>query len=516
MEPIKQASIREIDGAIFVARGASYIFVQNIAQAIIGVTALAFIARLISKTEMGVYTTIMLIVSAAQIAATVGLSSAGTKFIAELQGKEDREASAGVAYQILMTAFIISIAVAILISIFSRELSIYLTRDVAYEGLFRLLPIVSILAGPMLNLSGILLGLQKIKQLAIIGIVYSAAMWGISIPLLVLGYGLYGILYGLIASEIVYVTLSLVLIAKRLGPPTFKFNLKRLLKFSWPLSISDWASFANNWFDRILLLALLPLSVLGVYTIVFRAFQVLFAVPGAVATTLFPQYSEIQGREGIRSVERASYLASRYLSFITIPLAVGLAATSLPTISLFAGPAYEEGALPLAILSFFLAIFSAGAPISYILLVTEKTATYSGITIASVLGSTILGILLLPVLGVAGASLARGAAMLIGLMMTVYILRREMKLNFDSEAIWKSWAASITMAVSALSMQYVWYNKFLLPIYILAGATVYLLMLRVLNAGRPRDFALVKLYVGKRFEFAVNWLEKLLLTNSRD
>jgi len=334
MESIKQASIREMDVAIFVARGASYIFTQNIAQAIIGITALAFIARLISKTEMGVYTTIMLIVSAAQIAATVGLSSAGTKFIAELQGKSDREASAGVAYKILITAFTISIAVAILISIFSRELSIYLTRDIAYEGLFRLLPIVSILAGPMLNLSGILLGLKKIKQLAVIGIVYSAAMWGISIPLLVLGYGLYGILYGLIASEIVYVTLSLVLTVKCLGPPTFKFKLRRLLKFSWPLSISDWASFANNW--------------------------------------------------------------------------------------------------------------------------------------------------------------------------------------FDSEAIWKSWAASITMAISALSMQYVWYNKFLLPIYILVGAAVYLLMLRVLNAGRPRDFALMKLYVGKRFEFTVNFLEKLLLTHRRD
>jgi len=516
MEPTEKVSLREKDAALFVARGASYIFVQNIAQTIVGITALAFIARLISKTEMGIYTTITLIVSASQIAATIGLSSAGTKFIAELQGKKDREASAGVAYQILTTTFILSFAIAILISIFPRELSIYLAKDITYEGLFRLLPIMSIVAGPMLNLSGILLGLQKIKQLAIIGVVYSAAKWGISIPLLVLGYGLYGILYGWIASEIAFVTFSLALIVKSLGRPTFEFNLKRLLKFAWPLSISDWVSFASNWFDRILLLALLPLSALGVYTIVFRAFQVLFAIPGAVAMALFPQYSEMQGRNGIKSVEKASHVASRYLSFITTPLAVGLAATSLPTISLFAGHAYEEGALPLVILSLFLSIVSVGAPLSYILLVMEKTAIYSGITIASVLGSTIVGVLLIPVLGVVGASLARGVTMLTSLILTIYILRREMKLNFDSEAIWKSWAASITMAVSALSMQYVWYNKFLLPIYILVGAAVYLLMLRVLNAGRPRDFALMKLYVGKRFEFAVNWLEKLLLTNSRD
>jgi len=516
MESIREASIREMDVAIFVARGASYIFIQNIAQAIIGIAALAFIARLISKTEMGVFSTIMLITSAAQIAAAIGLSSAGTKFIAELQGKNDREASAAVAYAILTITFAISIVISILISIFPRELSIYLAKDIAYEGLFRLLPAISILAGPMLNLSGILLGLQKIKQLAIAGIVYSAVRWGMSIPLLVLGFGLYGILYGWIASEIAFVAFSLVLIVKSLGPPLFKFNLTRLLKFSWPLSISDWLSFASNWFDRILILALLPLSALGVYTVVFRGFQVLFAIPGAIATALFPQYSEIQGRNGIRSVEKASYLASRYLCFITIPLAIGLAATSLPTISLFAGSAYEEGALPLAILGFFLAIVSVGAPISYILLVMEKTVTYSGITIASVLGSTILGVLLLPVLGVAGASLARGATMLTGLMLTIYMLRREMNLNFDGEALWKSWAASIPMAVLVLSMQYVCYNKFLLPIYILAGATVYLLMLRILNAGKPRDFALMKLYVGKRFTFVLDRLEKLLLAYSTD
>jgi len=67
-----------------------------------------------------------------------------------------------------------------------------------------------------------------------------------------------------------------------------------------------------------------------------------------------------------------------------------------------------------------------------------------------------------------------------------------------------------------LSMQYVCYNKFLLPIYILAGATVYLLMLRILNAGKPRDIALMKLYVGKRFTFVVDWLEKLLVAHSTD
>jgi len=513
MESTKEASTIEEDSAISVARGATYIFVQDIAQAIIGITALAFIARLISKTEIGVYASLMLIVSATQIVATIGLSSAATKFTAELLGKNNREASAGVAYQILTTTFTISIAIAILISIFPRELAIYLTKDITYEGLFRLLPIISILAGPMLNISGILLGLQKIKQLATIRVVWSVARWGIAIPLLVLGFGLYGILYGWITSEIAFLSLSLILIAKSLGPPRFKFDLKRLLKFSWPLSINDLVSFANNWFERILLLALLPLDALGTYTVVFRAFEILFVIPGAIATALFPKYSQIQGRSGIKSVEKASYVASRYLSFITTPLAIGLAATSFPTISLFAGSEYEDGALPLALLSLFLAVVSVGAPTGYILLVVEKTATYSGITIASVLGSTIIGILLMPILSLAAASLARGAAMLTGLMLTVFILRREMKLKFDNEAIWKSWAASIPMAIIVLSMQYFWYNKFIFPIYVLAGATIYLLMLRVLNAGKPRDFELMRLYVGERFAFAADWMEKLLLPN---
>jgi len=229
---------------------------------------------------------------------------------------------------------------------------------------------------------------------------------------------------------------------------------------------------------------------------------------------LFPQYSELQGRDGMRSLEKAVRTASRYVCYVVVPLALGLAATARPTISLFAGRAYEMGAIPLAILSLFGAFTFVGVALSDIFSITERTKISALLTLIGVSISVFLGFLLLTSTGVFGAAVLRGFAMALGLVLMLVFLRRMrlLAVTFDLEALRKSWVASSVMAVAVLCLQFLVYSKYLLPVYVLVGGVVYLVMLRFLRAVRAHDLNLAKAFVGKKFEGFLDWISPILIS----
>jgi len=213
-------------------------------------------------------------------------------------------------------------------------------------------------------------------------------------------------------------------------------------------------------------------------------------------------------------LEKAVRTASRYVSYVVVPLAVGLAATARPAISLFAGRAYEMGASPLAILSLFGAVTFIGAALSDIFSITQRTKLSALLTLIGVSTSVFLGFLLLPSTGVYGAAVLRGVAMILSLALMLIVLKR-MKLfrvAFDFEALWKSWAASSVMAAAVLGSQFLLYSKYLLPLYVLLGGIVYLVMLRFLRAVRAQDVHLAKAFVGKKFERLVDRVKPFLIS----
>ena len=500
--------------AVHVARGASFLFIQNLVTSIVGAIGFGIIARLITKTEMGVYVTLSLVFALAQIGASFAFPSAAVKFIAELRGQNDEKGAAGVAFQIFRFAGVASILFGSFVFLFSTQICYLLTRTTGYVEVFKILALDLIFAGVLPSLNGIMIGLQKLKQLAGLNIVVYIISKVLSIAFLLVNLGLWGVILGWLIGDLCGFLLFSGYILRSFGMPCFGFSLKRILGFSWPIYLSSWVGFGYNWFDRTLLLAYLPLADVGVYNVAVTAFGVMASIPGAISTALFPQYSELQGRDGMRSLEKAVSTASRYVSYVVVPLAVGLAATARPAISLFAGRAYEMGAIPLAILSLFGAVTCVRAALSDIFSIAERTKVSALLSLIVLSISVFLGILLLPSTGVLGATILRGVAMVLGLVLMLEVLRR-MRLfavGFDFEALWKSWFASFIMAGAVLGFQLLLYSKYLLPLYVLAGGVVYLVMLRFLRAVRAHDIHLVKVFVGKRFERLVEWAAPLLIS----
>jgi len=494
--------------AVRVASGVSYLWIQTLTTTLVQVLAFALIARLISTSQMGVLAILSMVLGLAQLIAPVALPSAIARFVAEELAQGRRQSAAAVLYQsnkISVTLSAILAAACFLLA--SPVATTFSTEPIV----FQLLAVdVFLTAGLIQTLANALVGAQRFRDYVIVTLAYTVFRQTLIVATLVAFRDFSWLVRAWVVSDLLYVLMMAIFVFRVLGPPTFEFSLRRLLRFSIPLLPGNSISFAYGWFDRAVLIPYTSLAELGVYNATLTAFDVLSAVPSRIATVLYPTYAEIQSVRGKAGLEDAIRVASRYVSFISIPLALGLFATAKPALALFVGEPYEHGSTALQIITLFLALTLLSKALGSIFLLLGKTATASITTAATVAASLFTALLLTPIYGINGAAASRGVAMLTSFALTLALVRREIKLSFDLEAFWKSFAASIGMAIAVWVAQYAAYSRLLLPAYVMIGGCTYLAGLRLLKAIHPADVQLAKQFLGKRYEWPVNLLGKLL------
>jgi len=506
--------MKSSQSALEVARGSSYLIGRNIANMAISVGAFAIIARLISREEMGVVAVVVLISAAAQLVTGFGVGAAATKFVASFDKMKEREKMRQAGYSCLTVTALVTVIVVVVTYFSADTLASFMFGDGSRANLLRLLTLEIAAMSVNSPLASILIGLKRFKEISLVSVVTFVIRQGLVVGFLELGLGLPGLVLGYGLGDSLS---SLVLFAytwKYLGPPTLGSGFRNLLRFSAPLYLGDAAGFAWTWFDRALLIPLVTLSQLGAYNVAVTAFGLLSAMPGAISGTLFPYYShfypDTNAKPQTEDLENAIRRASRYVSFFTIPLSIGLAATALPATALLAGSSYADATYPLVILSVSLAAGSLVSALSQVFVVLGKTRTSAGVTIASVAISLLVGMGTVPYLGIMGASVARGVSLLATLGLSIIFLRRILRLRFDMKAYYSVWLASLPMALAVLIIQQFFYSKYLLPLYVVAGGLVFFLALRPLHAIDQEDLTLLSDFFGPRLAFLVEWMRRLL------
>jgi O-antigen/teichoic acid export membrane protein len=175
------------------------------------------------------------------------------------------------------------------------------------------------------------------------------------------------------------------------------------------------------------------------------------------------------------------------------------------------GEAYVTGSLPLTILTAAFAFTAFTTALSPALNAMEETKINGAIVAVSVLVGLVAAFFLLPVFGILGASMARASSMVIAAVLIIPVLSRKIALCLDFRWITKTLFAGCTMAAIVFAVQLVHYSKFMLPLYVLIGAIVYLVMLRLLKAVDRNDIELVRGFLGKRLELLSRGLSRILL-----
>ena len=486
--------------AVSVVLGSIYLTLQNIISTIIGIFGYTFMARMITQEQMGAIAGLTFIISLVQLLSDFGLNASIAKFVSELKGR--REDSSKYIFSALSFRIILSLPLALMLFLFSNDISKLLFKSSIFSSAIKLIAIDSIFISfsPLLN--SILWGSSMLKNMAIYGITSTSMRWLAIVFSLVNGYGLNGVIIGWIIGDIVFFFM-LSLTTSRF----IKFNrsmlhnsikkLSELLKFSWPIYVASITSFLYTWYDRALVLAYLSLTALGIYNVAYTAFSVLVTMASSLGSALFPYYGIAYGKNDQNSITLGIKRASRYTMLILFPLIIGLIITSKPVITLFAGQQYEEGWVVLAILSSFGLVYGISPAFSNLLLVYGKTKVILLLNLISI----VISLAFLPLvwfLNLAGLAIVRGAASLITFLLSLHFLSRIIKIEIDYKAGLEAIFSSIVMAIVVIVFQQVLYSKFLLPLYIVLGGITYALMIRLLKVINKEDIQLIQQITGEK------------------
>jgi len=496
--------------SIVVARGASYLFIQGLVAKVAGVIYFAFAARILSVAEIGVVSALGMVAALFVTFGTLALPSAATKYISEYLGKDRRDLAKGVYKKVLQFGFSVSSLLSLLCIVASTFISVFVFGSQAYQLLINLLALDVFALLLSSFFTGTLFGLQKFREIAFAGIMLSCLRYGSSLYLLIQGYGLMGLVIGWVIGDFVGLGLLFFFTSTSFEIRAAPHPFMKLVGYSAPLYMTGILSYFSAYVDKFIILFLAGFTTLGIYSVAVMAASVIGFVSSSIGNSLFPQLSELYGRHGRDALKVASIKASRYIFLIFVPLAVGLAATSYPTIMLFVGASYESGWLPLTMISMAMALTCAGVVVNNLLLSLGFTRTFFEANMLGVVVGAVCCALLVAPFGSSGAALGRVALMTTSFGYLAYTLRRVFGLHFDPDAFKKSLVGSTVMAIAVGLLQFVWLDGRLLPLYVFVGGLFYVLMLRFLNALNNEDVKLLHEFMPKYFGGVIDTFARFL------
>ncbi len=510
------------------ARGATFTFVQGILSAGLGVLYVwallhskEFTGRvLFTQTEFGFYTMLSFILTLTSNIGLLALRSASVRYIATYlaQGKEEKARS--VVTRVLQVSAVASITIMAVLFILAGRISNTFASSIL---IFQLLSISSAFQIFYFQMQGFLQGVQKIRELALVNILYTAVQYLLAIFLVYAGFGVLGIVISWVFALSISLLITLLLTLRSIPPSIHSHEFKPLLTFSLPIYGAGLLTFVVNWVDQILVLPFEGTDALGVYSIAVRASVVPNLVSVAIIMALFPKLSELHSSLGVNGLRDSFKTSTRYSAFIGFPVSLMVATLAYPIIVLFATVSYVDAVIPLAVMCIASLPSTLGSAINPTFLTLKRTKVASLITAVSIILQTILSFVSLAYLnlGLVGVALSRLFAACGGFFLGAHLLRSSLKVEFDRKAIWKSATSSIMMVLSLFALEFLRMllepnsYQFLvlrirqLPIYFVIAAMVYLLSLITLRALEKRDIALLRDYLPTKFRCIANLLARV-------
>ena len=477
-----------------VAKGSAYLVASALIANAISVAAFIVIAHALVPEKMALATITLFFITLGQLITNVGVSTSIVKFLSEARARGEDTSS--LAIGAILGQVSLGLCYSALLALLADELSSWLLGGEAYEHLFYMASADVVLVGVTATATSILVGLNRMREVFVARLSSCLVRQGSAVGLVLYGLGVTGYVGGWLMGDLAgsVVASLLVLMALERSPKRTQSALeavKKLWRFSWPILVTNLANLGFLWFDRLLILLEVVQrgagrGELGVYDVAMKAYTAITMVPINISMALFSFYGESYGREDREAIRSLTLLASRYLSLLFVPTAMGLAVLAGPTLMLFAGEKYMSGADVLFIFGFSGALTALIPMLSYLLITYERRMTFLAANMAAIAGSLTLSPVLLPAYGLRlGTAFIRGVANV--LLLIFYLLATREMVQVDSRALVKALVGSSIMACAVYLFQALWLDVALLPAYILVGVLVYAACVRLMRALSDED-----------------------------
>ena len=210
-------------------------------------------------------------------------------------------------------------------------------------------------------------------------------------------------------GEFAYALVVLAAVAPQFGVLIPRVDLAgwvATLRASLPLFVNSAARAAVYSFNIVLIAVILERSDVGFYAAAYKPILFFIGATGLFFISFLASYSGA-------SAEHAPALLSRTIrvsALVTLPLAIGLSATSSVVVSVVYGHAYAPAATTLAILSWMIPVLALAGPYSNVLVAGDRQSILMRNNLVSAAFSVAANIAVVPFAGIEGAAVVAVAS----------------------------------------------------------------------------------------------------------
>jgi len=457
---------------IRVVKGGALIFIMSILATALGYLLRLFLARNLSVEEFGLFYAVSAFVAIFWLFKDIGTGHAVVKFIPELSVKRKFSAIKTIILFLISFQFFIGFILFTILILFSDYIAINFFHSIQAKSIIQIFAIEIFFASNILK--NILQGLQKIKEFASIEFFRLLLIFFvifILLPVTAVKVAWAYVIASLIIQIIFLFNVFSFLKNYKLNFAFVKSRLvKRIFKFSLMAFIGSVAGTIISYTDTLVLTFFRTTSEVGIYQVALPTSQLLWVFATSLSAILFPILSEMWAKnEKEKLLKGVSILIK--LSFVfMIPLILIILSFPKLIINILFGSSYLGASTPLQILSVGAVFYTLMLIYSTTLYAIGKPEINTKIVILVGLLNLIMNILLVPILGVIGASLTSLLSFIMGFLFSVYFSKKFIRIKIQYFSLLKAFI------VGMVSLSLIYFIKLFLVVEVLLKITISLLV----------------------------------------
>ena len=458
------------------------VFLSKVVGSALGFLATLYFARELGAEVLGVYALVLTVVAWLILAADLGVGGATIKRISE-GTEQGAYLTAAVVWTVLLAT-----AISIAVVLGQTVLEAYITEFEQYVALSVVWFVVAFVFAKLFyrTTSRLLKGERRVHIAGLLDPVKIGSQSLLQVGLVVLGFGLFGMLVGAILGAILVGFIGLFWVTVRPARPAKRHfqSLFDYAKFSW---LGNLKARAFNEVDILLLGVFVPTQLVGVYSVAWSLAKFLDLFGTAVRSTIFPELSYTSTQESRQAAAGLLEEALAYTGLIATPGLVGGVILGDRLLRLY-GQEFVEGTAVLGLLILAVLIFSYQKQLMGGLngldrpdLAFRVNAVFIGLNASLNLG-------LIWLYGIEGAAVATALSTAVSLVLAYYMLSQLISFELPYAQLARQWAAALGMGVVVLAgrelletTELISHNAIIVVSLVGLGAGIYFLLLLAIS-----------------------------------
>lgn len=326
------------------------------------------------------------------------------------------------------------------------------TDTLADRGLMFWVAIAIAFELPSVSIGMTLISLERWWAVASWDLVGTAMIVSATVGPVALGYGVDGLVMGLVVAGVARLTAGLLATTLLLPPSDSgpaQGLLRSLLRYSLPLGIALGVSICNRFVDKWFIAVFHP-DEFGVYAVAAQEIPVLAVLPYAGGTALVTTLV-VSFQAGDRSRARELWLQlTSTMSLVVVPLAIALVLLAPELIVLIFGREFSGGVLPFQI--FTLVTAHRVAEYGMLLRAAGRTRALLQVALVTLASNTLFAGFGARLGGMTGSSIGTLLASAVGWMFALRWIADSFGVGLRHAFAWRAWTSTLVCAAIAAGM----------------------------------------------------------------